>query len=360
MGEVSSPGAAISENTSLYNFCGFETPPSHKQRDPDAWPDQSTGLSRSRSLDPVESMDIYKRLFGQYTLRAMSDPGDILFAFQGILSILQRTLSTPFLAGLPEAYIHDALLWLETGPHTRRQPPAHSSVEMVFPTWSWAGWDTSAAYDRPPLGQILPEVDWFVVDQSEAMARLAASGTYRQSTHPPLAAGNKNTQPGDLPRELVASLKSRGQLKTLDGLWKRSHLLATWTTVASFMITGESFRYGHLGRDGGRDGSEPHENTKIFDAAGRTAGSVILGQDRKKELRGGNRMFEFMLMSRSSAFGDNTLGYFHRSFPRRPWCDLNVMLVQRTGDTATREAIGVIHEDAWIEAEPLSMFIKLE
>ena len=36
------------------------------------------------------------------------------------------------------------------------------------------------------------------------------------------------------------------------------------------------------------------------------------------------------------------------------------MLIERNDDIAQRVGVGVIHEDAWVDAEPIPMLIKLE
>jgi hypothetical protein len=295
------------------------------------------------------------RLFEQYSGRGMSNAGDVLFAFQGILSVLKRTLKTSFLAGLPEAYLHEGLLWLEIGPHTRRSIPVGNSTKMPYPSWTWAGWGTRASYDHIFVGFILPEVDWFIIDHSGVTVKLDAPGTYNPSVHPRLRSDNKDVRPGDPPPEFLRSVKPRQQLITSDGYWKNSQLLSSWTTIASFMLTGESFDL----EDHGGTGLESRENVIIFDNAGNAAGSVLLERHCRAEMLEGSRTFEFILLSRSNTLAD--LMFFDAAvFPGREWCYINVMLIQRIGDTASRQAIGVVHEDAWIEAKPTPMLISLE
>jgi len=285
----------------------------------------------------------------------MSYLGDIVFAFQGILSVLKRTLQTNFLAGLPEKYLHEGLLWLETGPHTRRTIPAGNPTTMLYPSWAWAGWATTATYDHIFVGFILPEVDWFIVDHTGVTVKLDAPGTYNPSVHPLLRSDNKDVRPGDPPLQFLRSVKPREQLLTLDGYWKNSQLLACWTTVASFTLTGESF---DLEGYGGTD-FESRENVIIFDNAGNAAGSILLENCWKAEMLESRRTFEFMLLSRSNTL--SSLMFFDAAvFSGREWCYINVMLIQRIGETASRLGVGVIHEDAWVEAKPTPMLMKLE
>ena len=76
---------------------------------------------------------------------------------------------------------------------------------------------------------------------------------------------------------------------------------------------------------------------------------------------------EFMLLPRSK---DIRLSLPHRrprypyydedTFVKKPWCLLNVMRIELENDVARRLGVGFIHETAWIEANPTSMFIKLK
>jgi hypothetical protein len=52
--------------------------------------------------------------------------------------------------------------------------------------------------------------------------------------------------------------------------------------------------------------------------------------------------------------------YDRHIFARRPWCLLNVMMIEREGDVAKRLGVGVIHKDAWVAANLNSTLIKLE
>jgi hypothetical protein len=68
---------------------------------------------------------------------------------------------------------------------------------------------------------------------------------------------------------------------------------------------------------------------------------------------------EFMLLSRSNTIGGDA-SFDLDIFSDREWCFLNVMLIERDDDRVRRIAIGVIQEDAWVEAMPVAMLLKLE
>ena len=102
------------------------------------------------------------------------------------------------------------------------------------------------------------------------------------------------------------------------------------------------------------------DRLRVLDNGGHWAGSTFTGQDEKDDTKGNRRTFEFMFLSRSSRIIPNIQYNDVDVFTYRESQLLNVMLIQRDGDRAQRLGIGVIHEDAWVEANPVPMLIKLE
>ncbi|RFU27685.1 hypothetical protein B7463_g8677, partial [Scytalidium lignicola] len=180
VGEGCLPTAFLYAETSLCNTCNINAPQLQKRFILSTW------ISPGPPPNSLEGIDIYMRLFDQYSGR-------------------------------------------------------DDSIKMPYPSWTWAGWETKATYDYIFLGFILPEVDWFIVGSSGVTVKIHAPGTYNHSVHPPLGPDNKDVRPGDPPLEFLRSVKPREQLKISDGDWNSSHLLASWTTIALFMLTGESF-----------------------------------------------------------------------------------------------------------------------
>ena len=132
--------------------------------------------------------------------------------------------------------------------------------------------------------------------------------------------------------------------------------LACWTCIALFGISEEK-----LGVDEEMGTNwKFREHLAILDNVGQWAGSIFMGQGWKDNIKGNSRKFEFMLLSRSSTLDESFEYYDVDIFSFRWWCFLNVMLIQRNEDRAQRIGIGVIHEDAWVEAKPVPMLIKLE
>ena len=295
----------------------------------------------------------YMRLLDQYSLRAMSNPGDIIFAFQGMISALSSSLESNFLAGLPEAYLHEALLWHATSKYTRRKVSVGGSTMTPYPTWSWAGWETSASYNLF-IGYVRPEVDWFLLDHLGAIVKIETPGSDDLSGHPKLNANNKVLSPTEPPSTLTRSLKPRTHISTSDGYWNELQTLACWSDIASFRITRESFDLeGHHGTTW-----ESYQNPKILDEARYVVGSVVLEREFSVEMLEKGEKFDFVLISRTNTVHD--LEFFdERLLHQREWCYAIVLLISRVGEKFERLGVGIIHEDAWVKADRFSSLVKL-
>ena len=348
VGEGISPSAFIYPNTNLWNLSGLYT--SFDGQGSATW------LPRDPIDDPVKAVAVYSRLLDQFSGRHMSNPRDIIASFEGILSVLRRSLRTDFWFGLPERYLNETILWRETGPSLRRNVTITPSSEMLFPSWSWAGWDTTVELEFLFSGYSSPEVEWYVIRQSGEAIQLVTPGSYHPLHHPSILSGNRNVRPpATPPNDFLKTMQHQAGISRS----KRRELprfLACWTCIALFAISDEK-----------RDVDEElgttwkfREHLPILDNVGHWAGSMFMGQGWKNHIKGNGHTFEFMLLSRSSTLVD-LLEYFDRDvFTAREWGLLNVMLIQRDGDRAQRVGIGVIHEDAWVEANPVPMLIKLE
>lgn len=76
-----------------------------------------------------------------YTLKQMSFQSDGLNAFTGVLNMMQPAFRRNFLYGLPSSELEYALLWKPRLPLSRRLDD--TTLEPLFPTWSWVGWKGS-------------------------------------------------------------------------------------------------------------------------------------------------------------------------------------------------------------------------
>jgi hypothetical protein len=141
--------------------------------------------------------------------------------------------------------------------------------------------------------------------------------------------------------------------------WRDAKILACWTTSASFLLDGttHSLDFLSLVYPGG-------VNLAIKDSNGNVAGCILMPREYAEEWKRNPEKCEFILLTRSLRRDDDRMShikYFdHKVYPERDWCELNVMLIERLADnTAMRLGVGVIHEDAWVNASPRGTFIKL-
>lgn len=91
----------------------------------------------------LDSIDMPTRIFREpefvqftsavelYTRRELTNPNDILNAFDGVKQVLEKRLDTTIYSGLHETRIDSSLIW-ESSKRLERRPG--------FPSWSWAGW----------------------------------------------------------------------------------------------------------------------------------------------------------------------------------------------------------------------------
>ena len=141
---------------------------------------------------------------------------------------------------------------------------------------------------------------------------------------------------------------------------ERLQYLVCWTATAFFSLTLNEvplYLHGRLWRYG--------VHLAIHDEESRWVRSIMMDRYWTAENCSASRRLEFMLLSRSEAYesfqGDQPQPAFfdERYFDDRPWCLLNVMMIQRKEECAERIAVGFIHEDAWVAANPKSELITL-
>jgi hypothetical protein len=126
---------------------------------------ESNDLGHYSSLTADRFSD-YALLVSRYTQRRLSFASDILAAFSGILSAMERSHQCQHIYGLPVGNLHLALLWAPIGLGARRKPITTSSgSEVTLPSWSWAGWECLVGYHTlyqnslgDPLQTCMPEI----------------------------------------------------------------------------------------------------------------------------------------------------------------------------------------------------------
>lgn len=84
---------------------------------------------------------VYMNCMSRYSSRSLTQPKDILAAFNGVSNSISEVMEAPFIFGLPSSHFDLALLWEPLGSVTRRvQGPGEDFQELSFPSWSWCGW----------------------------------------------------------------------------------------------------------------------------------------------------------------------------------------------------------------------------
>ncbi|KAH8707650.1 hypothetical protein GQ44DRAFT_557859, partial [Phaeosphaeriaceae sp. PMI808] len=92
------------------------------------------------SNTPAEAMSNYQRIVRQYSLRNVTNDGDILNAFTGVMNALESSLGS-FHYGLPLSFFSRALCWTpETMERISLMTQTPITRRTGFPSWSWAGW----------------------------------------------------------------------------------------------------------------------------------------------------------------------------------------------------------------------------
>jgi hypothetical protein len=91
-------------------------------------------------LFPWPSLDDYCTLVHEYTQRNLTYEDDILNAFTGILTALDKIFPAGFWFGIPEMFFTACLLWQPETTITRRCLSGDNFYESNFPSWSWTGW----------------------------------------------------------------------------------------------------------------------------------------------------------------------------------------------------------------------------
>lgn len=344
VGEGKSPSACFYWNSNLLNVDGL-----YGQR-------IITSEGSARALfcgkfqNAGDAVDYYQSLVEGYTLRNMTDQSDALAALKGVLSVLTEAMGTQFVYGIPESYFNEAILWISQVPLRRRRAASNRIYKEPFPTWTWAGWENFSNYRGAFTGCIWPEVDWFLVTKAGNIARLAPRGSPTTFN----GSGHKNVRPtATIPDPFTRDLKECGQLN-LDEL--ESSVLVCWSSIACFQLMGDT-----LSMDEDWMSSAPEYETFIIsDSHSRPVGSIHMEKQWSDTVKDQTK-FEFMLLSRSNTIGSIWIvNMDEAAFPVEEWCFINVMLVKRQDNVVERLGVGVVHENAWVAANPSSMLLYVK
>ena len=186
----------------------------------------STDLKRIYKPSPTDSAeDQYVSLLRSYMTRDLTDQGDAVNAFTGVLNALQSELGS-HRWGLPTHKFDGAMLWQLDGhfPERRREK---------FPSWSWAGWTGGADVQMNASGlDTVSRILWWKIDDTGVWVKLNPDRTIEPESgytneffgvDSPLPPPN----PDDIPINYSEEIP-----KHIPG----SHLLRFWTSLARLVI----------------------------------------------------------------------------------------------------------------------------
>ncbi|KAF8854543.1 HET-domain-containing protein, partial [Acephala macrosclerotiorum] len=302
------------------------------------------------SASPLPKFSFYMDMVERYSCRNMSNQGDALIALEGVLEVLRKTMQTHFIWGLPESLFDDALLWRQLGPHHRRDVISNGYHGRQFPTWSWVGWEDRSNYEAYFLPiYTRPEIDWFLITKDGMIAKLFRIER-ALSNNSFNAAKHQIVRPrGSPPTGFLKKLRSRNEINRRDF---NSASIVCWTSIASFRFSGGIV-------DEGKEASNwPHHQIFIiYDSESRDIGAIRMERTWAARLEEEKR-FQFMLLSRANTV-ENMTHLDEDTFPIHDWCFLNILFIQRTGESAQRLGIGWVHEKAWVNANPVPTLLRL-
>lgn len=281
---------------------------------------------RNKPYSPIEEFRWYEEFVPEYTAKQMGYPGDIINAFTGVQTQLGRLFGWTFTEGLPIQLLDVALLWTPIDSVDRRV------TEPPHPSWSWSGWVGHVHHK-----DVLANLDW--------PGGLRLGDNFRKSAII------------ELDFEVPGILQCAGEIATLDTFTlKRSEQQLT-NTRANLPVT-------------------PHTHI-VHDHQGRRCGLLYGLQDQEDFTEGKGdfrllRLSEWQTMLQDRYYYGPYVsrlvedGYEHKeklfdeNFENTPWCTLNVLCVQLTGETWQRVAVGHVHADAWRQAGSIRKTIIIQ
>lgn len=338
---------------------------------------------------PAINFNLYTTSVKSYTSRSISFQADTLNAFAGVLQCLKPRFRSKFVFGLPETELDMAILWQ---PVSSGRPREDDSGHLLFPSWSWAGWDGKVDY-LLSNAEILPRIAWkdfssntyidldtfrSPIDKSAENASTwilsSSDATFENfhESHDPLRlflhpTARENER---ISRQLTEPHSGR--------------FLGVQTLCARFLVSDR-----HASITAAILSCTPAEHNicalELHSEAGSCIGTLQLPS--YLTLRMCNTTQDFILLSRTRLTSDpcdpqhypsitndlvdptlldtkislaedemNELDYVDFDTSRynvtKPWCLYNIMLIETRNEVSYRVGLGRVHVDAFLEATP--------
>lgn len=320
-------------------------------------------LSRKPLATTPEKWRSYTMALSTYTSRDVTYPTDVLNAFEGVRAVLSEAMQTDFWQGIPENILPLALCWQLNGVFRRRETSDDyvPLTEMLFPSWSWAGWISKVDLNLfMPICACKNDAEWFIINDAGAATRLTIRVDDKEEDR-----DANDIIDSDIIKKKLPNIVPRSEVTATSAEWRNARTLAVLTTSAIFTLDETKHSVSAIRHE------RLWPRSQIFaikDANGITAGCILLPKRFFKQRNACEVKYEFIAISRSlqQRYWEEPkeLRYFDDSVygsPRedRSWV-VNVMMIERgPDDLAIRVAVGVVHEDAWRDADTETTFVKL-
>ncbi|EHY58365.1 hypothetical protein HRR83_007269 [Exophiala dermatitidis] len=293
----------------------------------------------------LDSIDMPTRIFKEkpfvqftsavelYTRRELTNPNDILNAFEGVQLVLEKRIGAKIYYGALETMMDSSLIW-ESTKRLYRRPG--------FPSWSWSGW--------------IGEVQWKYTEPAQSWIEWHADQDV--GIHP-FPRQEYARIPPPLPRPENRRPVSRHNLST------SFPLLHFRTVTAVFQLTSPALIHKSVISPLRKRLTGPSALSTVrpapadpgliraglADRNGLWCGTIDLNVDWMPRA---GAPFEFLIMSRVSHFTDDELAIWEGTLPddiedmlsRREYGVYNVMLVSRKDGIYYREGLGRILTEA--------------
>jgi Heterokaryon incompatibility protein (HET) len=309
----------------------------------------------------VAPFRLYASLVHEYSTRELSYDTDVINAFSGISSVLGYFLNSSSVSGLIECVLDACLLWVPGNSNTHDR-------NSKFPSWSWAGWRGEVFYLLGPIYAYSADYDKYNSSQFLLISLVDKFETQSMSPLRPILRLLQHQR-----NSAIAKVEFENATKGLD-------LLSFEAITADIMQLDLSSEESVVRGDICRNSNETHSRSirifKIMDANQQRCGylhsfpgtpSPPPQAQTYRELVAlsvsqldSTRSRPMAVLGGSSIESDNYSILFDRkTFKRKPWCLLNIMLVEWKGSEAERVTIGQIHIDAWDTLETQRKRIRL-
>ncbi|KLU90945.1 hypothetical protein MAPG_09470 [Magnaporthiopsis poae ATCC 64411] len=356
-------------------------------------------------FERLDLFEIYATVVAEYTRRALTNEGDRIRGFQGVLNRLQLPMRCWFFQGIPTCAFVDGLLW------TLRPGDCKAGPRRIakFPSWSWAGWRGPVAYANGlTRAQNLCEctASQAAIETADGVRLSVRSDSPSWQVEQTVVGESWTRHFDDNRFRIYYTLDERGRQspymypRPLNSTLGQQHppdeattgVLRAQGKTAVFRLTKQHTVLDFHGRSTCDSGVHEICDIGVLDSHGRRAGTILVEAELVPDLDGRER--RFLAVARSTAertkyepcWDDGTRRFRHwtdrhpevdngerenelkrkdlvgKTIERWPWCDekhyddfafwpyFDVLLLTDPGESGVVERLGIgkIHVDAFL------------